>query len=124
MKILIQGLCTGLVLQLAVGPVFFFIVNIAFSSNLYAALAAILAVTIVDYLYIGLPLLGIGTLLSSGKGKTVFSAISAIVLILFGCAALKTGITEIIQHTDTAQSVLTPAQSFVRACPIGSPAIG
>jgi len=83
-SIALNGLITGLMLQLAIGPVFFFILNIALQETLINALFAVLAVTIADYIYITLAILGIGKLLEHGKIKKTLGLLSSIVLILFG----------------------------------------
>ena len=54
MKQIISGLLTGLFLQLAVGPVFFYIFSITIDSNYRNGLFAVLAVTLADYIYITL----------------------------------------------------------------------
>ncbi|WP_164522209.1 LysE family transporter [Halocella sp. SP3-1] len=82
-KVFIKGLTTGLILQIAIGPVFFFIANIVLQKSLVDGLA-ILAVTIVDYLYITLAIAGIGKLLERKKVKKILGYISSIVLICFG----------------------------------------
>ncbi len=83
-KIFSNGLLTGLFLQLAIGPVFFFIINLAFQKTIYDGLVAVLAVTLVDYIYITLSVTGIGKILENKKTKRLFGAISSIVLIAFG----------------------------------------
>ncbi len=50
---------------------------------------AVLAVTIVDYLYITLSILGIGKLLENKKTKNLFGITSSVVLILFGAIIIK-----------------------------------
>src|SRR3989344_3412004 len=92
MKIFRNGLVTGLVLQLAIGPVFFFIINLALQRSIFDGLIGALAVTIVDYFYITLAILGIGKLLENKKIKKAFGVISSIVLIIFGIIIIK-GIT-------------------------------
>ena len=63
-KIVIKnGLVTGLFLQLAVGPVFFYIINLAIQRTIFDGLLGVLAVTIVDLFYISLAFFGIGKLL-------------------------------------------------------------
>src|SRR3989338_10899301 len=89
MKIFRNGLATGLVLQLAIGPVFFFIINLALQKSIFDGLVGTLAVTIVDYFYITLAILGIGKLLENKKIKKVFGIISSIVLIIFGIIIIK-----------------------------------
>ncbi|MFC1666146.1 LysE family transporter [Nanoarchaeota archaeon] len=88
-KIFQNGLATGLFLQLAIGPVFFYIINLALQRSIYDGLVAVLAVTIVDYLYITLSIVGIGKLLEKKKTKNVFGIISSIVLIIFGAIIIK-----------------------------------
>jgi threonine/homoserine/homoserine lactone efflux protein len=88
-KIFKNGLATGLFLQLAIGPVFFYIINLALQRSIYDGLVAVLAVTAVDYLYITLSILGIGKLLEKKKTKNVFGIISSIVLIIFGVIIIK-----------------------------------
>ena len=84
MKTFKNGLVTGLILQLAIGPVFFFIINLALQKSIFDGLIGTLAVTIVDYLYITLAILGIGKLLENKKVKKMFGIISSIVLMIFG----------------------------------------
>jgi threonine/homoserine/homoserine lactone efflux protein len=89
MKVFKNGLLTGLVLQLAIGPVFFFIINLVFQKTILDGFVAVLAVTIVDYFYITLAILGIGKLLENTKVKKAFGIISSIVLIIFGLFIIK-----------------------------------
>jgi threonine/homoserine/homoserine lactone efflux protein len=84
MKIFISGLLTGLILQLGIGPVFFFIVNLTLQKTIYDGFAGALAVTLVDFLYITLAIFGVGKLLENKQIKKAFGIISSIVLILFG----------------------------------------
>ncbi|MTI60263.1 MAG: hypothetical protein FH762_09860 [Firmicutes bacterium] len=83
-KVILRGLTTGLILQIAIGPVFFFLVNIALQKSLVDGLFAVFAVTIVDYLYIVLSIVGIGKLLEKEKVKKILGFISSVVLIGFG----------------------------------------
>jgi threonine/homoserine/homoserine lactone efflux protein len=92
MKIFRNGLTTGLVLQLAIGPVFFFIINLVLQKSFFDGLIGILAVTIVDYFYITLAIFGVGKLLENRKIKKMLEILSSIVLIIFGIFIIK-GIT-------------------------------
>ena len=89
MKEFKNGLLTGLTLQLAIGPVFFFIINLALQKTIYDGLAGVLAVTFVDYLYILLSILGIGKLLEKRKFKQIFGITSSILLVIFGVLIFK-----------------------------------
>lgn len=89
MKIFKNWLITWLLLQLAIGPVFFFIINLTLQRTILDWLVAVTAVTIVDYFYITLAVLGIGKLLQKKKFKKIFWIISSIVLITFGIIIIK-----------------------------------
>ena len=66
-KIFFKGLTTGLILQLAIGPIFIFIANISFQKGIMNALSAVIAVTIVDYIYIVLAIIGVGKILDEER---------------------------------------------------------
>ncbi|CAB1080390.1 hypothetical protein D1AOALGA4SA_8073 [Olavius algarvensis Delta 1 endosymbiont] len=82
--VMLNGFLTGLILQIAIGPVFFFILNVSLQKTVIDGLFAILAVTIVDYIFIALAVLGVGTLLERPKIKLVSGIIGSLVLIIFG----------------------------------------
>ena len=84
MKEVKNGFIVGLTLQLAIGPVFFFITNLVIQKSFLDGLAGVIGVTLGDYFYIALSVLGIGKLLETKKIKKIFSLISSIVLIVFG----------------------------------------
>ena len=92
-KIFTNGLTIGLFLQLAIGPVFFFIINLALQKTIYDGFVAVLAVTLVDYFYITISVVGIKKWLEKNKTKYVFGIISSIVLIILGAIIIK-GIAE------------------------------
>jgi threonine/homoserine/homoserine lactone efflux protein len=91
-KVLLKGLGTGVILQLAIGPIFLYIINIVLQKDIINAFAAIAAVTIVDLLYISLAIVGIGKLLEQRKVKRVLGIVSAVVLILFGLYMIKSSL--------------------------------
>lgn len=105
MKIFKNGLVTGLFIQLAIGPVFFFVVNIALQKTLLDGLVAVLAVTLVDYIYITLAIFGIGKLLEKEKIKKTFGIVSSIVLLIFGVFIVKSVMGETILTTVDTNSV-------------------
>jgi len=94
MRLFLYGLSTGLVLQLAVGPVFFFVVGIAMQQSVFHGLAAVAGVTVADYFYIALSLFGVGRLLERPRVKNIMRVLSACIIIFFGLlmiyAALRT----------------------------------
>lgn len=89
MKELRNGLLTGLTLQFAIGPVFFFILNLVLQRSVWDGFAGVLGATTADYIYITLAILGIGKLLEQPKIKRIFGVVSALVLIGFGGWLLK-----------------------------------
>ena len=89
MKIFKNGLLTGLLLQFAIGPVFFFIINLALQKSIWDGLAGAFAVTLVDYIYISLAILGIAKLLENKKFKQIFGITSSIILIIFGILIIR-----------------------------------
>jgi len=81
---MLNGFLTGLILQIAIGPVFFYILNLSLQRTVTDGLFAVLAVTIVDYIFIALAVLGVGKLLEKHRIKFILGVISSLVLILFG----------------------------------------
>lgn len=102
MKIFTNGLITGLFLQLAIGPVFFYIVNLALQRTILDGFAGVLGVTLADYFYIILAIFGIGKLLEHHKVKRAFGIISSIVLIVFGLFMIKGAV---VGYIDTQSSI-------------------
>lgn len=89
MRELKNGFLTGMMLQLAVGPVFFYITNLAMQKTFLDGLAGVLAVTSVDYLYITLSILGVGKLLEKEKNKKILGWLGPAVLVIFGVITLR-----------------------------------
>ncbi len=104
MKILKNGLITGLLLQLAIGPVFFFIINLTLQKTILDGLAAVIGVTMADYCYIILAVFGIGKLLERRYIKRIFGILSSIVLIGFGIFIITTLMGGNISNTVDASS--------------------
>lgn len=83
-KVFLKGLTTGLILQIAIGPIFFYLANITLQKTLMDGLFAVFAVTIVDYLYISLAIVGVGKFLEKEKTKKILGLVSSVILIFFG----------------------------------------
>lgn len=120
-KIFRDGLITGMFLQLAIGPVFFYIINLALQRSIYDGLIAVLAVTIVDYLYITLSIIGIGKLLEKKKIKHVFGLVSSFILIAFGIFIIKSILDANNQITDINSTNLVSSFISVFFLTISSP---
>ena len=122
MKIFKNGLLTGLLLQLAIGPVFFFILNLTLQRTILDGLTAVLAVTIVDYFYITLAIFGIGHFLENKRVKKIFGIVSSIVLIIFGVIIISDVIgTDLSTDLDTNSSNLFTSFTSVFFLTISSP---
>lgn len=108
MKIVIKGLLTGLFLQLAVGPIFFYIMNLVLQKSLLDGFFAVIAVTLVDYFYITLSILGIGKLLEHKKWKKIVGTISSLILVIFGALLIykATGVTTPLDENVVTTSLL------------------
>ena len=89
LSILLNGFLTGFFLQLAIGPIFFYILNITLQRTYIDGLFSVIAVTIVDYIYITLAVLGVGKLLEKPKTKLILGILSSLVLILFGIIMIR-----------------------------------
>jgi len=122
MKEFKNGLLTGLTLQLAIGPVFFFIINLALQKTILDGLAGVLGVTLVDYFYIALSIFGIGKLLKNKRFKKIFGAVSSIVLVIFGFLIIKNILgSEVIRSNSISSTNLLQSFSSVFLLTISSP---
>lgn len=81
---LLTGLRFGMILQLAIGPVAFMILNTSASKGLLAGLQIMIAAALVDSLFILLSFLGISAVIERPKIKILFKISSSIILSLFG----------------------------------------
>ena len=82
--IILNGFLTGLILQIAIGPIFFFILNLSLQRTVIDGLLAVMAVTLADYIFITFAVLGVGKLLEKPKIKFTLGMVSSLVLVLFG----------------------------------------
>ena len=94
MKIFKNGFLTGIILQLAIGPVFFYLTNLTIQKTIYDGLAGVVAVTLVDYLFIVLAIWGIGKFLEKKNIKKLFGIVGSIVLTIFGLFMINNALSE------------------------------
>lgn len=85
---IIKGFRFGLLLQVAVGPVFLFVLKTATESGVVAAQAAAVAATLVDAIFVALAILGIGALLDKPKVKQSLKYLGVVVLTYFGLGVI------------------------------------
>lgn len=84
MKIFLKGLYFGMMLQLAIGPVCLFIFNTATTNGFFSAMQVVVAVTLIDALFIILSLFGISLILNNENIMFFFKIFSGMILIFFG----------------------------------------
>ena len=82
LKKTISGVLFGLMLQLAVGPTCMYLLNVSITNGFQKAFSGVIAVVMVDALYIILAILGISKFLDKSK-INLFKIFGGIVLILF-----------------------------------------
>ncbi|OHD11665.1 MAG: hypothetical protein A2086_16015 [Spirochaetes bacterium GWD1_27_9] len=83
-KNLFSGLAFGLILQLSIGPVCLYVLKNSLQKNLLNTEVLILAVVLVDALYILLALAGISKLIKNKKNILILKIFSFIILFFYG----------------------------------------
>ncbi len=111
-KTFFRGFKTGLILQFAIGPVFIFVMNIAVQHSLTEGIAAVAGVTVADYVYIALSVIGVGKLLENDRMKRALGFIAPAVLLLFGAFMLYS-----VFFAGSAENVIrnSPSSGFLSA---------
>jgi len=107
-KIITTGLITGLFLQLAIGPVFFFVTNVTLQRTLLDGFSAVMAVTIVDYLYIILAIVGVGKAFEHVKAKQIVGITGSLVLIVFGIIIMNS-----VSNSEITNTVSSTSNSLI-----------
>ena len=88
MKLFLSGLKFGMLLQIAVGPMCLMVFNTAKNTGFLTALSLILAITLVDAIYITLAGLGASKLLKGQRRTKILKMIGAFVLVFFGLSII------------------------------------
>lgn len=79
-----KGFRFGMILQLAVGPMCLMVFNTSTTHGFWVGLSLVLAISLVDGLYITLSGLGIAATINKEKVKSTIKILGCIVLVLFG----------------------------------------
>lgn len=112
MKPFRNGLLTGFILQLGIGPVFFYVMNLTLQKTVFDGVIGSIGVMLGDYVYIVLSILGVSKLLENKRVERNFAFISSVVLIIFGVVMITKGL-----HSgfSTSANAMTPnlLSSFV-----------
>ena len=83
-KMIYKGFLFGLLLQLAVGPICLYVLQASISEGMLYSEFIVLAVTLVDSLYIMLAILGAAVLLQGRTTQAMLKLFGAVVLFLYG----------------------------------------
>ncbi|MGE5396939.1 MAG: LysE family translocator [Chitinophagales bacterium] len=81
---LLKGFKFGMLLQLAVGPMCLLVFNTSTTHGFIYGLYLMLAIALVDALYIGLSCVGVASIINRAKVKTAIKLVGCFVLVLFG----------------------------------------
>lgn len=84
MGVFLRGLRFGMMLQLSVGPVCLFVLQVASAHGFSQGMAAVAGVVAVDALYVSLAVMGTGALLRRKRVRKVVLVVGASTLFLFG----------------------------------------
>lgn len=79
-----KGLKFGMLLQLAVGPMCLLVFNTSAKNGLLMGLSLVLAITLIDLLFITLSGLGVGAIIDKEPIKKGIKVFGVLVLVLFG----------------------------------------
>ena len=79
-----KGFKFGLLLQLAIGPMCLMVFNTSAKHGLFTGLSLVLAIALVDSLYITLSGFGVATIINKDKVKFVIKIFGSLVLVTFG----------------------------------------
>lgn len=82
--LLFEGLKFGMILQFAIGPVCMYIFSLGSNEGLFSAENAVFAVTIVDFIFVLLAILGISSFIKNENVKNYFKIMGALIVGYFG----------------------------------------
>ncbi len=81
---IIKGFRFGMLLQLAIGPMCILVFHTSTTYGFFTALSLVIAIALIDALYIGLSGFGVAAIIAKKKVKQAVKIFGGIVLILFG----------------------------------------
>ncbi len=82
-KAVLSGFMFGMILQISVGPICFYVFNQALENGFIHSFKALLAVVMVDFFYIILAIIGLGKVLQKKRWRKWIKNIGGVVLIVF-----------------------------------------
>jgi threonine/homoserine/homoserine lactone efflux protein len=112
---LLQGFSFGMMLQMAIGPVCLFILNVASEKGFLNAEFGVVGVTLIDASYIGLAMAGLAKLINGERTRKYLGYFGVIVLLLFGLTMLFEGIAGVQSHARSTIIRGGPLKTFSTA---------
>ncbi|MDF2943799.1 MAG: putative efflux protein [Herbinix sp.] len=85
---ILKGLRFGMLLQIAIGPMCLFVFNTSTTNGFFMGLSLVLAIALVDGLYIVLSGIGIAAIINREKVKVMIKVFGCIVLVIYGISIL------------------------------------
>jgi len=88
-KLLLSGFRFGMILQLAIGPIFLLVLQTAITRGFSQAMLGVLGVTLVDAVFVIAAILGLGAVIDrSHNAKKALGYLGPLVLIIFGLSTI------------------------------------
>lgn len=88
-KVLISGFRFGMILQLAIGPIFLLVLQTAITKGFSQAMLGVLGVTLVDAVFVLAAIFGLGAVINrSENAKKLLGYLGPLVLIVFGLSTI------------------------------------
>ena len=109
-----NGFKFGMLLQLAVGPMCLMVFNTSTTYGFFIGLSLVLAIAIIDGLYITLSGLGISAIINKQKVKAAVKILGCVVLVLFGINTITAVINFTILPSITLFSKVTSENIFIQ----------
>jgi len=109
-----KGFKFGMLLQLAVGPMCLMVFNTSTTYGFFIGLSLVLAIAIIDGLYITLSGLGISAIINKQKVKAAVKILGCVVLVLFGINTITAVINFTILPSITLFSKVTSENIFIQ----------
>ncbi len=81
---ILKGLKFGMLLQFAIGPMCLMVFNTSATYGLFIGLSLVIAIAIVDLIYIALSGVGVAAIINKNKVKLAIKLFGSIVLVVFG----------------------------------------
>lgn len=88
MRVIVNGIRFGIILQLAIGPMCLMTFNTAVSQGFARGMVVVAAIAVVDIIYMSLAGLGVAQLMKSARVQKRIRFFGAVVLVLFGANIL------------------------------------